>query len=62
MANGILLPIVAVFLIYVMTDRDILGSYVNSTAQKDVDSVVMLVVVWLCIRTLSTVATDLGVF
>ncbi|GGC68216.1 Nramp family divalent metal transporter [Haloferax sulfurifontis] len=61
-ANGVLLPIVAVFLIYVMNDRDILGSYANSTLQNVVGGLVTLVVVWLGLRTLYTVAADMGVF
>lgn len=61
-ANGILLPIVAIFLIYVMNDRDILGSYVNNTVQNVVGGVVTIIVVWLGLRTLYTVAADLGVF
>ncbi|WP_266080333.1 Nramp family divalent metal transporter [Haladaptatus caseinilyticus] len=60
-ANGILLPIVALFLIYVMNDRDILGKYVNSTAQNVVGVVVTLIVVWLGLRSLYGVAQSLGV-
>lgn len=54
-ANGILLPIVAVFLIYVMNSRDILGEYRNSTIQNVLGGIVTLVVVWLGIRTLLSV-------
>jgi len=54
--NGILLPIVAVFLIYVMNDRDILGDFTNDTAQNVIGGLVTLVVVWLGIRTLLSVA------
>ncbi|ELZ98036.1 putative Mn transporter [Haloferax mucosum ATCC BAA-1512] len=61
-ANGVLLPIVAVFLIYIMNDRDILGSYVNSTTQNIVGGLVTLIVVWLGFRTLYTVAGSVGVF
>lgn len=61
-ANGILLPILAVFLIYVMNDRDILGSYANSTLQNVVGGAVTLIVIWLGLRTLYTVAGNLGVF
>ncbi|WP_435157793.1 Nramp family divalent metal transporter [Haladaptatus sp. DFWS20] len=61
-ANGILLPIVALFLIYVMNDRDILGQYVNSTVQNVIGVVVTLVVVWLGLRSLYSVAGSLGVF
>lgn len=54
-ANGILLPIVAVFLLYVMNSRDILGEYRNSTIQNVLGGIVTLVVVWLGIRTLLSV-------
>ncbi len=54
--NGVLLPIIAVFLIYAMNDRDLLGDYTNSTAANVVGGLVTLVVVWLGIRTLLSVA------
>jgi len=54
--NGILLPIVALFLIYAMNDRDLLGDYTNSTVGNVVGGLVTLVVVWLGIRTLLSVA------
>jgi Mn2+/Fe2+ NRAMP family transporter len=54
-ANGILLPIVAVFLIYVMNDRDILGEYTNTTAQNVLGAIVTIVVVWLGVRTLLSI-------
>lgn len=55
-ANGILLPIVALFLIYVMNDRSTLGEYVNTTPQNVLGGAVTLVVVWLGVRTLLEVA------
>lgn len=61
-ANGTLLPIVAVFLIYVVDDRDILGLYANLTLQNVVGELVTLAVVWLGLRTLYTVTTDMKVF
>lgn len=54
--NAILLPVVAVFLIYVMNDRELLGEYRNSTVQNVLGGIVTLVVVWLGIRTLLSVA------
>ncbi|WP_211086492.1 Nramp family divalent metal transporter [Halarchaeum nitratireducens] len=54
--NGILLPIVALFLIYAMNDRDVLGDYTNSAAGNVVGGLVTLVVVWLGVRTLLSVA------
>ena len=58
-ANGILLPIVALFLIYVMNNRDTLGEYVNTTPQNVLGAIVTLVVVWLGVRTLLSIA---GIF
>jgi manganese transport protein len=55
-ANGILLPIVAIFLLYVMNSREILGEYRNSTIQNILGGIVTLVVVWLGIRTLLSVS------
>lgn len=60
-ANGILLPVLAVFLIYVMNDRSILDEYVNTTLQNVLGGLVMLVVIGLGIRTLYTIALDLEV-
>ncbi|MFC6952151.1 Nramp family divalent metal transporter [Halorubellus litoreus] len=54
-ANGLLLPIVAIFLIYVMNDGDILGSYTNSTVQNVLGAVVTLVATWLGLRTLLSI-------
>ncbi|WP_136718192.1 Nramp family divalent metal transporter [Halorientalis salina] len=55
-ANGILLPIIALFLIYVMNDRKSLGDYVNTTPQNVLGGIVTLVVVWLGVRTLLSIA------
>jgi Mn2+/Fe2+ NRAMP family transporter len=55
-ANGVLLPIVAVFLIYVMNDDETLGEYTNGTWSNVLGGVVTLVVVWLGIRTLLSIA------
>ncbi|MFD1587117.1 Nramp family divalent metal transporter [Halorientalis brevis] len=55
-ANGILLPIIALFLIYVMNDRTTLGDYVNTTPQNVLGGVVTVVVVWLGLRTLLSIA------
>lgn len=60
-ANGILLPVLAVFLIYVMNDRSILDEYVNTTPQNVLGGFVTLVVIGLGLRTLYTIALDLGV-
>lgn len=50
--NGILLPIVAIFLIYAMNQKDLLGKHTNGTLANVLGAIVTLIVVWLGIRTL----------
>jgi len=54
--NGILLPIVAIFLIYAMNQRDLLGEYTNGSVANALGAIVTLIVVWLGVRTLLSVA------
>jgi Mn2+/Fe2+ NRAMP family transporter len=54
--NGILLPIVAIFLIYAMNQRDLLGEYTNGSIANALGSIVTLIVIWLGIRTILDVA------
>lgn len=51
-ANGMLLPILAVFLLYVLNDRDLLGEYTNSTTQNVLGGLVALFVIWLGLNSL----------
>jgi NRAMP (natural resistance-associated macrophage protein)-like metal ion transporter len=51
-ANGLLLPILAVFLIYAMNNDDLLGEYTNSTVQNALGALVTLAVVVIGIQTL----------
>jgi manganese transport protein len=53
-ANGIILPIIAVFLLVVMNRRDLLGDHVNSTVANIVGVVVVLVAIVLGARSLLT--------
>jgi len=48
--NGVLLPILAVFLIYAMNDRNVLGEYTNSTVANVLGLAVTLVVVWVGVQ------------
>ena len=48
--NGVLLPILAIFLIYAMNDRNILGEYTNSTVANVLGLAVTLVVVWVGVQ------------
>ncbi len=51
--NGLLLPILAVFLIYAMNSEDLLGEYTNSTLQNVLGGIVTLVVIMIGLLTLS---------
>ncbi len=54
--NGILLPIVAIFLIYAMNQEDLLGEYTNGPVENALGVIVTAIVVWLGVRTLLSVA------
>ncbi len=54
-ANGILLPVVAIFLIYLMNKSSLLGEFKNSLLQNVLGGVVILVTVILGIRSLNAV-------
>ncbi|NUC74300.1 Nramp family divalent metal transporter [Haloterrigena sp. SYSU A558-1] len=51
-ANGLLLPILAVFLIYAMNNDELLGEYTNSTLQNVLGGLVAVVVIGIGLRTL----------
>ncbi|SHJ71452.1 Nramp family divalent metal transporter [Paramaledivibacter caminithermalis] len=51
-ANGILLPIVAIFLLYVMNNKKRLGKYVNSGITNLLGSIVVLVAIGLGLRSI----------
>jgi manganese transport protein len=51
-ANGLLLPILAVFLIYAMNNDALLGEYTNSTAQNVLGALVTLAVIVIGVQTL----------
>jgi manganese transport protein len=51
-ANGILLPVLAVFLIYAMNNDDLLGEHTNSTLQNVLGAIVTLVVIGIGLRTI----------
>lgn len=54
--NGVLLPIVAIFLIYAMNQKDLLGEYTNGSVANALGAIVTFIVVWLGIRTILDVA------
>ncbi|WP_290815817.1 Nramp family divalent metal transporter [Halovivax sp.] len=51
--NGLLLPILAVFLIYAMNNQELLGEHTNSTLQNVLGGVVTLVVIMIGLLTLN---------
>lgn len=53
--NGILLPIIAIFLIIAMNTDTLLGEYTNGTVSNVLGGIVTIIVVWLGVRTLLTV-------
>ncbi|MFB6083560.1 MAG: Nramp family divalent metal transporter [Halorientalis sp.] len=54
--NGVLLPIVAIFLVYAMNETDLLGEYTNGPVANALGAIVTIIVVWLGLRTLLSVA------
>ncbi|MEP0190308.1 MAG: Nramp family divalent metal transporter [Erythrobacter sp.] len=55
-ANGLLLPIVAAFLLYVMNQRAVLGQYANGALANAIGAIVVLVAAGLGMRSILTVA------
>ncbi|MFW6000426.1 MAG: Nramp family divalent metal transporter [Halorubrum sp.] len=51
-ANGLLLPVLAVFLLFAMNNREILGEHTNSTAQNVLGGLVTLAVIVIGLQTL----------
>lgn len=51
-ANGLLLPIIAVFLLYVMNRRDLLGAHANSFKANAIGSAVVLITLGLGVRSI----------
>jgi manganese transport protein len=51
-ANGLLLPVIALFLIYAMNNEELLGEYTNSTLQNVLGGLVTLVVIGIGVQTL----------
>ena len=54
-ANGILLPLVAIFLLYIVNRRELLGEYVNSTVQNILGIIVIFVALMVGFRSLNSV-------
>lgn len=49
-ANGLLLPVIAIFLIWVMNKSNVLGKYVNSKLQNTLAVIVVLIAIFLGVK------------
>ena len=54
-ANGILLPIVVVFLLYVSNKKELMGKYANNATQNLLGGIIMIVSLIISIRSLNSV-------
>lgn len=54
-ANGILLPVVAIFLMYMMNKKSLLGDYINSRVQNMLGIIVIGVAILISLRSLNSV-------
>ncbi|SHJ06827.1 Nramp family divalent metal transporter [Aquimarina spongiae] len=57
--NGLLLPVIAIFLLWVMNKKNILGKYVNTTTQNLIGIVIVMVTLFLGIRSIWKVFENL---
>ncbi|WP_109299083.1 Nramp family divalent metal transporter [Aquimarina sp. AU474] len=57
--NGILLPVIAGFLLWVMNRKELLGKYTNSKTQNAIGSLIVLVTLFLGIRSIWKVIENL---
>ena len=57
--NGLLLPVIAIFLLWVMNKKNILGKYVNTTTQNLIGIVIVIVTLFLGIRSIWKVFENL---
>ena len=51
-ANGLLLPIIAIFLLWVMNDKDIVGNYINNKWNNLIASLVILITIGLGLKSI----------
>lgn len=54
-ANGILLPVIAIFLLWVVNKKNVMGSYVNTRLQNIIGIIIILLSVILGAKSISTV-------
>lgn len=58
-ANGILLPIVAIFLLYTMNNKKLLGEYANGTLSNLLGSIVIIITLFISYRSLTLVLNSI---
>jgi len=54
-ANGLLLPIIAIFLFWIMNQTKILGNYTNNFLQNCIGGIILFITIGLALKTLYTV-------
>lgn len=54
-ANGILLPIIAVYLLWIMNNKKLLGKYVNSLTQNILGAIIVLITIGLGLKSILSV-------
>ncbi|MFK7783589.1 MAG: Nramp family divalent metal transporter [Crocinitomicaceae bacterium] len=50
-ANGLLLPIIAIFLLWIVNKSSLMGSFVNSRLQNAIGLIILAITIILCIKT-----------
>ena len=58
-ANGLLLPFIAIFLLWAMNQKEVLGKYVNSTRQNIIAIVIVLIAIGLGLKSIFKVLSPL---
>lgn len=59
-ANGILLPIVVIFLLIMSNKKQLMGKYVNSTVQNMLGAIVLLISLFISLRSFNSVFQFIG--
>ena len=50
-ANGLLLPVIAIFLLWIVNKSSVMGSFVNSRSQNTFGVVILGITIVLCVKT-----------
>lgn len=54
-ANGLLLPVVAIFLLWIVNSRSIMGEFVNTKLQNGLGFIILAITLVLCVKTFAKV-------